>query len=42
MDSILDVLEGTPQSAAMNDFSFVEAVDGFSEGIVVAVTDAAD
>jgi hypothetical protein len=26
----------------MNDFRFIEAVDGLSQGIVIAVADAAD
>ena len=40
--SKFDVLEGSPRSAAMNEFGFVEAVDGFGEGIVVTVSDTAD
>jgi len=35
-------LEIPPWSAPMNDLGHVEAVDRFSEGVVVAVTNAAN
>ncbi len=35
-------LEIPPWSAPMNDLGLVEAVDRFSEGVVVAVTNAAN
>ena len=38
----LDRLEAAPGAAPMDHLSFVEAVDGFGEGIVIAVTDAAN
>src|SRR3954466_15197393 len=38
----LDRFEAAPGAAPMDHLGFVEAVDGFGEGIVVAVTDAAD
>ena len=38
----LDRLKGAPGAAPMDHLGFVEAVDGFGEGIIVAVTDAAD
>src|SRR3954447_25561655 len=38
----LDGFEAAPRAAPMDDLGFVEAVDGFGEGIVVAVPDAAD
>src|SRR3954463_423125 len=38
----LDRFEAAPGAAPMDHLSFVEAVDGFGEGIVVAVADAAD
>ena len=38
----LDGLEVAPRSASMDDFSFVETVDRFGEGVVVKVADAAD
>src|SRR4051812_26258415 len=38
----LDGFEAAPGAAPMDHLGFVEAVDGFGEGIVVAVTDAAN
>jgi hypothetical protein len=38
----LDGLEATPWSAPMDYFGLVEAVDGFGEGIVIGISDAAD
>src|SRR4051812_11552534 len=38
----LDRFEAGPGAAPMDHLGFIEAVDGFGEGIVVAVTDAAD
>src|SRR4051794_13753103 len=38
----LDGFEATPGAAPMDHLGFVEAVDGFGEGVVVAVTDAAN
>ena len=37
-----DGLEGTPRPAPMDDFGFVEAVDGLGQCIVIAVADTAD
>jgi hypothetical protein len=37
-----DGLEGSPRAAPVNDLVLVKAVDGFRQGIVAAVTDAAD
>ena len=36
------ILHVTPRTLAMNEFGFVETVNRFGEGVVVAVTDAAD
>src|SRR3954453_8434554 len=38
----LDRFEAAPGAAPMDQLGFVEAVDGFGEGVVVAVTDAAN
>jgi hypothetical protein len=38
----LDRFEAAPRAAPMDHLGFVEAVDGFGEGIVVTVADAAD
>ena len=38
----LDRLEAPPRPAAMDEFGFVEPVDGLCEGIVVAVADTAN
>src|SRR5215208_3870517 len=38
----LDRFEAAPGAAPMDHLGFVEAVDGFGEGIVVAVPDAPD
>ena len=37
----LNGLEGTPGSAAVNEFGLVEAIDCFSECIVIGITHAA-
>src|SRR5690606_24299151 len=38
----LDGLEATPRSASVDHLSFVEAVDGFGESIIVGIADTAD
>ena len=37
----LDVLDGAPRLAGFDQLGFVQAVDGFNQGIVVTVTPAA-
>src|SRR3954449_9157123 len=38
----LDRFEAAPGAAPMDQLGFVEAVDGFGEGVIVAITDAAN
>jgi hypothetical protein len=38
----LDGLEVMPWAWSMDDFTFVETVDRFGEGVVVRIADAAD
>jgi len=40
--SELDSLEGSPRPTPMDDLGLVKPVDGFGEGIVVTVANAAD
>jgi hypothetical protein len=38
---VFDGLEAAPGAAAMDDFCFEKSVDGFGQGVVIAVADAA-
>ena len=39
---VFDGFEGSPRPPPMDDLGLVEAVDGFGQGVVIAVADTAD